>query len=300
MDFKAKLKEYTALVERELERVTEFEDLPQKKVMEAMKYSLLSGGKRIRPVITIAVADMFGGNINDAAAVGCALECVHTYSLIHDDLPCMDDDDLRRGRPTCHKVYGEDIAVLAGDGLLNYAFELLSDPDLFEELNGFDLLRAVRTLSTASGVFGMVGGQTVDLACEGGDGVGIDELEYMHSLKTGALINAAAELGCIVGHIDEDDTRILSKIYDFSSKLGLAFQIKDDILDVVGDQEVLGKATGSDASNGKTTFVTLLGFEKSSERLMGLTAEAKAALAEFGDSAEFLTELADYLLERDK
>ncbi len=296
MDFKVKYNQYLEIIESKIEECLKVPDLPQREVFEAMRYAVTGGGKRIRPVLTLAVAELCCADTEDAVRLALSVECVHNYSLIHDDLPCMDDDDLRRGRATCHKVYGESAALLAGDGLLNMAFEILSGEG-FSSMSACDRLRATRILSSASGAYGMIGGQMIDLKNENRTDVSLDELIYMHGGKTGALIKAAAVCGAICAGIDDDDERI-SAIETYASKLGLAFQIKDDILDVIGDEGLLGKPVGSDEKSGKNTFVTLLGREEADEHLRCLTSEAKQALSIFGDRAGFLVELADYLLER--
>lgn len=295
MDFKVKYGEYLKIIENKIEEYFKVPDLAQKEVFEAMRYAISGGGKRIRPVLTMAAAELCGADLKDAAKVALAVECVHNYSLIHDDLPCMDDDDLRRGRATCHKVYGESAALLAGDGLLNMAFEILSE-DGFSSMNCCDRINVICELSKASGVYGMIGGQVIDLANENRTDVTIDELINMHAGKTGALIRAAAVCGCLCA--GKDANSIIDNIEEFSSKLGLAFQIKDDILDVVGDEALLGKPIGSDEKSGKNTFVTLLGKDGAEKELERLTKEAKAALAPLGENAAFLLGLADYLLER--
>lgn len=297
--FKHRLSEYVAATNHIIDLISTVRDLPQKSVYEAMRYSITAGGKRIRPVITMAVTEMLDGDVNTAAAAAAAIECIHTYSLIHDDLPCMDDDDLRRGRPTCHKAFPESTALLAGDGLLNLAFELLSCQD-YMTLEADVRLNLISALASASGTNGMIGGQIIDLESEGRDDVTMEELTNLHRLKTGELISVSAEFGCILcGLHDESDERLV-KIRDFSAKLGLAFQIKDDILDITGDAAVLGKPIGSDADCGKVTFVTLLGLDGAENKLNSLTAEAVFALDIFGDRAWFLKELANVLLTRDK
>ncbi|MGN0178639.1 MAG: polyprenyl synthetase family protein [Monoglobaceae bacterium] len=295
MDFKDKYREYAEIIEKRLEQAFCVRDLPQRKVIEAMRYAVCGGGKRIRPVMTLAAAELCGGDMEDAAAVAAAVECVHNYSLIHDDLPCMDNDDFRRGRATCHKAYGENTAVLAGDGLLNFAFEILSDISAYRSLKAEQLTAIIRTLSTASGVMGMIGGQVVDLEYENKAGVSLEELLYLHAHKTGALIRAAVRCGCLCGSGDEE-AKALDK---YAESLGLAFQIKDDILDVTGNEGVLGKPVGSDAECGKTTFVTLLGMERASAYLLSETKKAKACLEPLGQRGEFFAELADFLLKRE-
>ena len=299
MTFDEQYKEYLKAIEEEIENLSAVPDVLQKSVFEAMKYGIKGGGKRIRPVLTLAVCQMLGGNLHDAVKVACAVECIHNYSLIHDDLPCMDDDDLRRGRPTCHMVFEENIALLAGDGLLNLAFELLSDMSRYEELNSDTVVRIIREVSLASGCYGMIGGQVIDLECENRTDVTLEELETLHKRKTGELIRVSAVCGCLCAGVLDKNNEKYNKITEFSSKLGLAFQIKDDILDVIGDEEVLGKPIGSDAESNKNTFVSLMGLDKAENQLRSLTKEAIDSISEF-ENNEFLVSLAEYLLNRNK
>ena len=291
MDFIKQFSDYTEKIEEYLDDVVPLADNYQSEIYEAMRYSLLSGGKRIRPVLCMAVCDMLGGSLIEPTVIGSAIECIHTYSLIHDDLPCMDNDDFRRGKPTNHKVFGETTALLAGDGLLNKAFEIIGNADVPDNKK----ILCLMNISTASGVDGMIGGQVIDLKNEKNADVSVEELKTMHSLKTGALIDTAAYCGAVLGGATETE---ITAIKEFSSALGLAFQVKDDILDYTGNEELLGKPVGSDAENEKVTFVTLFGIEKSEEILNELTEKAKSALDIFGEKAEFLLEFADFLLER--
>ena len=265
-------------------------DKPYRRLQEAMRYSLLAGGKRVRPVMTLAFCDMLGGQWREALPFACALELVHTYSLIHDDLPCMDDDDLRRGRPTCHKVYGETMAVLAGDALQGEAFGLIAAAPAMTAQQRID---AVAVLSAACGGDGMVAGQVLDM-----DHLaqGEADLRLLHRLKTGAMLQAAAELGCVAAGADEG---LRQRARDYGCHIGLAFQVRDDVLDVVADQGELGKPIGSDRAEGKRTFVDLLGLEACQALVAEETAKAKAALADLPDSG-FLLNLADHLAERRK
>lgn len=265
-------------------------DKPYRRLQEAMRYSLLAGGKRVRPVMTLAFCDMLGGQWREALPFACALELVHTYSLIHDDLPCMDDDDLRRGRPTCHKVYGETMAVLAGDALQGEAFGLIAAAPAMTAQQRID---AVAVLSAACGGGGMVAGQVLDV-----DHLAQSEadLRLLHRLKTGAMLQAAAELGCVAAGADDG---LRQRARDYGCHIGLAFQVRDDVLDVVADQEELGKPIGSDRAEGKRTFVDLLGLEACQALVAEETAKAKAALADLPDSG-FLLNLADHLAERRK
>lgn len=262
------------------------------KIFEAMRYSLNAGGKRIRPILLLEFAKIFGVAADKAMPFAVALEMIHTYSLIHDDLPCMDDDDLRRGRPTNHKVFGEATAVLAGDALLNYAFEhILKESKLDAETT----LSALRYLSVSSGADGMIGGQIIDM--EGEErALDIDEIKVLQSLKTGALIRAATVIGCILGGADESS---IDSATLYAEKLGLAFQIKDDILNVEGSAEIMGKDVGNDEKSGKSTFVKLLGLPKCKEMVKSLTEEAIAAVKEI-PSADFIVWLANELVTREK
>lgn len=261
-------------------------------IYDAMNYSLMAGGKRIRPVLTLETCRMCGGDVDAALPFACAVEMIHTYSLIHDDLPCMDDDDLRRGKPTNHKVYGEATAVLAGDALLTAAFEMMA-----EHRGGLDsarVLEAMDCLSHAAGAAGMIGGQVLDMAGEERP-LSLEELELMQSLKTGALISAAAEMGCILAG-GSDEQRQAVKTY--AQCIGRAFQVRDDMLDVTSTDEVLGKPIGSDAENGKTTFITALGLDGCAALVDELTDHAIQALADF-ERPEFHIWLARLLAGRD-
>jgi geranylgeranyl diphosphate synthase type II len=267
---------------------------------EAMRYSLLAGGKRLRPILCLAACELAGGSSEQALSTAVALEMIHTMSLIHDDLPAMDNDDLRRGRPTNHKVYGEANAILAGDALLTRAFEMvaLRSPGVPAER----LLAVVGELSLASGAPGLVGGQVVDLECEGKD-VDLDTLEYIHLHKTGALLRACVLCGALIAGASEE---LLRALHTYARGIGLAFQIIDDILDVTASSEVLGKTAGKDLSADKTTYPKLLGLEESRQRAEALVAEAKAALEPFAEGpdgapkAAPLLALADYITSRDR
>ena len=262
-------------------------------VGDAMKYSLGIGGKRIRPVLLLEFCRACGGDVEKALPFAVALEMIHTYSLIHDDLPCMDDDDMRRGMPSCHIKYGEEYALLAGDGLLTRAFGVIAQSTLAKE-NPACAVEAVSLLSDLAGVEGMIGGQTVDLMNEGKK-ASIETLEIMDRLKTGALIVAAGRLGCLAAGADSErkEAAVI-----FCEKIGHAFQIIDDILDVVGDEKELGKPIGSDGESEKSTYVSLLGLEKSGEYADKLTKEAIDALSVFGAEADLLKEIAKMLVER--
>ena len=288
-----RLEEHRARIEDWLHAC--FQDCaPRGNLYDAMRYSLLAGGKRLRPVLVLEACRLCGGAVEDALPFAGAIEMVHTYSLIHDDLPCMDDDDLRRGRPTNHKVFGEANAVLAGDGLLTAAFETMLAPG--QKLPPERVLEAAGILARAAGGRGMVGGQVLDMAGEG-RALGLTEVEELQRLKTGALIRAAVEMGCAVAGGAEEQREALCRYADC---LGLAFQIQDDILDVVGDEATLGKPIGSDVRSDKTTFVALKGLADCRILVAELTDRAVEALAPFGSEAESLRGLAQSLAGREK
>ena len=296
-DFNNKFNEYVRIINKaadEYMSAAKFggrESSGLDEMLRAMAYSLKNGGKRIRPMLTLEFCRVCGGNPEAAIPFALGVEMIHTYSLIHDDLPCMDDDDMRRGQPSSHKVFGEANALLAGDGLLTLAFEtVLSAPGV----SGDAKARAGLELSKAAGCSGMIAGQVMDLANEG-KAVGLDDIRNTDRLKTGELIRVAALLGCIAAGADEEKIKAAEK---YCNNIGLAFQIVDDILDVTSDAETLGKPIGSDSENEKSTYVSLLGLEKSASFADSLTAEAKAALDIFGGEGEFLSQLADKLLER--
>jgi geranylgeranyl diphosphate synthase type II len=265
-------------------------------VIEAMRYSLMSGGKRVRPILLLAGAQAVNGNQKELLPVACAIECIHTYSLIHDDLPAMDNDDLRRGRLTCHKVYNEAIAMLAGDGLLTYAFELMCNPELTQNISSSLLNKAIFLLSRAAGVHGMVGGQTVDILMEGCE-INTETLSFIHSRKTGALIGVSVEIGALLGKGNQKEIIHLKKYGEY---LGLAFQIKDDLLDVEGDQNVLGKPVGSDDRNLKATYPALLGLKETKKKAQELLKKSLSELESFDEGAEPLRSIARYVIERDR
>jgi len=264
---------------------------------ESMKYSLSAGGKRIRPVLLLAACDFCGGNIEEALPYACAIEYIHTYSLIHDDMPCMDDDDMRRGIPTNHKVYGEAMAVLAGDGLQAAAFEAMHKDMLmyFDDQEAMNRrVKASYEIIKGSGCRGMVAGQIADMEAE--DKKSSKEmLDYIHITKTAALIIAAVRAGASLGKPDKE---MLANLTTFAENLGLAFQIRDDILDVEGNEETLGKKTGMDSANNKATYPAICGLEESKKRLEKLTDTAIGALEQYYDNAEVFTKLAKQLAVR--
>ena len=297
INFTEKFEYYCNLIETEIEKHCEIPNCDERVIYEAMAYSLKAGGKRIRPVLTLAVCDMLGGDIQAALPFAVAIEMIHTYSLIHDDLPCMDNDDLRRGKPTCHKVFGEAVAVLAGDALLTKAFEVVSNPEIAVDISTKDRLAMVYINSLFAGSGGMIGGQVLDMLFEGGGRVVTSEmLQIMNYKKTSLLICAAVNAGLTVANASNEEA---AKLSQFAGDLGLAFQIRDDILDLIGDAESLGKNVGMDIERGKATFVTVLGLDGAAEMLERLTAEAIAEISYFGEEAEFLVELTNYLLNRE-
>ena len=286
--FQAQFDEYRRAIEDTLKALFTDKD-PWGDLYESMRYSLLAGGKRIRPVMVLAFARAAGlADWRRALPAACAVELVHTYSLIHDDLPCMDDDDLRRGKPTCHKVYGEAMAVLAGDALQAEAFRLLATAPGVDDRQRSE---AVAVLARSCGADGMVAGQTLDIL---GPSRSRGELERLHSLKTGAMIQGAAELGCVAAGAD---SRRREQAAEYARHIGLAFQVRDDILDVIADQQELGKTVGSDRRDGKTTFVDLLGLEDCEALVAQETARAKAAISDL-PGCEFLLNLAERLADR--
>lgn len=267
----------------------------QKTVYQAMDYSLKAGGKRLRPVLLLEACMMFGGKFEDAIEFACALEMIHTYSLIHDDLPAMDDDDYRRGKPTNHIVYGEGTAILAGDGLLNSAFEIMISKALEIEGQSSKYLMAMKEIATAAGVKGMIGGQIVDLESENKT-VSLETVDFIHNHKTGTMIKASLVAGAIIGGADEKGLQHISK---YGENIGLAFQIIDDILDIVGDQQKLGKDIGSDAEKQKSTYPNLLGLENSREKALELLEESKQIIEIYNEKAAFLKSVADFLANRE-
>ncbi|HYA88128.1 MAG TPA: farnesyl diphosphate synthase [Nitrospirota bacterium] len=295
MDIKVYLSKKKDIVDKALEKLVPPGKTFPPSVHEAMRYSLFGGGKRVRPILAIAAAESIGAKTTaDLLPITGSLELIHTYSLIHDDLPAMDDDDFRRGRPTCHKVYGEAIAILAGDGLLNMAFEVLSDPRRLKAIPANRLIAIMKEIATASGVFGMVGGQVVDMESEGKD-VDLPTLEYIHTHKTGALIRASVRVGALYA---KAGTRQFAALTRYGEKVGLAFQIADDILDIIGTQEELGKDVGSDLKKGKKTYPSFYGLEESRARALEVASEAVQALKDFDRKADPLRELAKYIVNR--
>jgi geranylgeranyl diphosphate synthase, type II len=294
IDIKNYLAKKKALVDKTLEKLVPAAKTFPPPVFEALRYSLFAGGKRVRPILAIAAAEALGAKTADFLPIAASLELIHTYSLIHDDLPAMDDDDFRRGRPTCHKVYGEALAILAGDGLLNMAFEVLSDPRRLKSVPANRLVAIIREISTASGVFGMVGGQAVDMESENRE-IDFPTLEYIHTHKTGALIRASVRAGALYARAGKRQFTALTR---YGEMVGLAFQIADDILDITGKQEEIGKDVGSDLKKGKKTFPAFYGLEESRRRAGEVADHALAALRDFDRKADPLRELAKYIINR--
>mgnify|MGYP004485994747 FL=1 len=293
MTYEAKIEAMRSLTEAALEQYVQPEKLPQKTIYEAMRYSLLSGGKRLRPILMLLSCEACGGHAEDAVPFACALEMVHTYSLIHDDLPAMDNDELRRGMPTNHVKFGEAMAILAGDALLNRAFEIASSKS---SIPADRTVAAIRILSEASGAYGMIGGQVIDIESEN-KAITAEELKHLHALKTGAIIRAAGKMGAVIAGAEQKKMDALDA---FCLNLGIAFQIQDDILDVTGTEETLGKPIGSDAENGKTTYITLYGKERAGELSEEYTKRAVDALSVFGEEKKYLVALAEHLTNRRK
>jgi geranylgeranyl diphosphate synthase type II len=292
VDVKKTLANYAAAVEQHLKTCLDGRDIAPR-LAEAMQYSLLAGGKRLRPVLCMVWAEVAGVPSRAVVPFAAGIECIHTYSLIHDDLPAMDDDDLRRGKPTSHKVFGEATAILAGDALLTEAFSLMLG---VTEVPAERVLQATAVLAYGAGPSGMVGGQQVDMELTGRAGVELRDLQRMHSLKTGALITASCLAGCILGGGGEKD---MQNAMEYGKHLGMAFQIADDILDVVGDQQELGKPVGSDQDQGKNTYPSLVGLEQSRIMAVQCAVQANKALQGYrGAQVDFLSHLAAYVVER--
>ena len=281
------------LINRELDSIYAENTALNATLAKSMNYSLMAGGKRLRPILVMAAADAVGADGEKFLHLATSIEMIHTYSLIHDDLPAMDNDDYRRGKLTNHKVFGDGIAVLAGDALLTMAFEVIADsPNVDTEKK----LKVIKEMSHAAGAEGMVGGQVIDLESEGKK-INMDTLRKMHSAKTGALFCAAIRSGAILGGATDKQ---LADLTQYARQFGLAFQITDDILDVTGDEASIGKPVGSDEKNHKSTYVTLGSLESARELAQKAVDEAKKALADFGKEADFLRELVDYLISRKK
>ena len=293
-------KEEIALHTKEVEEIiTKYlpkEEGFQKTVISAMNYSFLAGGKRLRPMLMLETYRMFGGDSKVVEPFMAAIEMIHTYSLVHDDLPAMDNDDYRRGKETTHKAYGEAMGILAGDGLLNYAYETVSQA-FFMEPGNVRVARAFAVLSKKAGIYGMVGGQTVDVETDKGEPVTREKLDFIYALKTGALIEASMLVGAILAGAGEEEQKVIEAA---TGDIGLAFQIKDDILDITSTMEVLGKPIGTDEKNNKATYVTYEGLEKSKEDVLRLSKKAVESLQSLSVTNEFLIRLIFELIHREK
>lgn len=289
--YEEKYQGYLAEIDHALDRLLAQTGAPYQSVVDAMRYSVLGAGKRIRAIVLLEFCELCGGTREDAMPFACALEMIHAYSLVHDDLPCMDNDELRRGKPSCWKQFGETTALLAGDALLTTAFEAAST----STVEPARAIRAVAELAACAGCAGMLGGQVIDLGNEGKP-VSEELLLQMYAQKTGALLCGAAKIGCIVAGADAKKIKLAQS---YAQKIGLAFQIVDDILDVSGNYETLGKPIGSDAENAKTTYATLHTLDCATEKARELTAQAKNSLCQFVPKDTFLLELTDRLAVRE-
>ncbi|HBF4284537.1 polyprenyl synthetase family protein [Clostridioides difficile] len=294
MEFKQCLKEKASFVEKVLKEYMPKEEGYQKTVIEAMNYSLSAGGKRLRPILTLEACKIVGGNEDEAIPFAIAIEMIHTYSLIHDDLPALDNDDLRRGRPTNHKVYGEAMGILAGDALLNYAFEVMLAGSINKE-NPEKYLKAINEIAKGAGIYGMIGGQVVDVESENKQ-IEKEKLDYIHMNKTAAMMVGCMRAGATIGGANFEQMEEITK---YAKNIGLSFQIVDDILDIVGDEVKLGKKVGSDIENHKSTYPSLLGLDKSKEIAHNLIDEAKKSIEKLSDDVDFLKGLAEYIIDRE-
>lgn len=288
------LEERRVFVDEALERYLPGAGDHPKEIHEAVRYSIFAGGKRLRPILVLAATEAAGGQVEQALGAAAAIEFIHTYSLIHDDLPAMDDDDFRRGRPTCHKVYGEAMAILAGDALLTQAFILLSAEPASVDIDPEARLRVIQEIAQAAGSKGMVGGQVVDMLYEDRE-VDLPTLTYLHEHKTGALIRGCLRVGGILASAGPEQMEALTR---YGERIGLAFQVVDDILDLEGSLEALGKQAGSDLRKKKATFPALLGIEESRRWAQRLVSEAKQSLVIFGERGVALGAIADFVVMR--
>lgn len=294
MDIKSYLTEKRHIIENALKTCLPKPQAELARHIESLNYSLNAGGKRVRPIICLAAVETLGKNIEPYLPIYCALECIHTYSLIHDDLPAMDDDELRRGKPTNHMIYGEAGAILAGDGLLSFAFELLSKPELSDVIADAARLKIIHTIALAIGSLGMVGGQALDIDSEE-KAVSFDTLQMIHHCKTGSLITASVQTGAILAGATNEEFISLT---EYGNKVGLAFQIVDDLLNVEGTTELLGKTAGSDAARNKATYPAFFGLEKTRLMAQETVEAAQYALRNFDHKADPLRGLADYIYSR--
>lgn len=294
MEFKTVLKEKIDYIETLLNEYMPKEEGYQQTIMKAMNYSLKAGGKRLRPILTLESCKIVGGKEEDAIPFAMAIEMIHTYSLIHDDLPALDNDDLRRGKPTNHKVFGDGMATLAGDALLNYAFEVMLSSSINKKGSN-KYLKAINEIAKHAGIYGMIGGQVVDVESENKI-IDKDKLDFIHLNKTAAMIVGCMRAGAIIGGATEEE---LEKVTKYGKNIGLSFQIVDDILDITGDEEKLGKPIGSDIENHKSTYPSLLGIEKSRDIARQLIEEGKSSIDGLSSEIDFLNQLGDYIISRD-
>lgn len=294
MEFKDVLKEKINYIETLLNEYMPKEEGYQQTVIQAMNYSLKAGGKRLRPILTLESCKIVGGKEEDAIPFAVAIEMIHTYSLIHDDLPALDNDDLRRGKPTNHKVFGEAMATLAGDALLNYAFEVMLSSSI-DKKDSNKYLKAINEVAKHAGIYGMIGGQVVDVESENKI-IDKDKLDFIHLNKTAAMIIGCMRAGAIIGGASEEE---LEKVTKYGKNIGLSFQIVDDILDITGDEAKLGKPIGSDIENSKSTYPSLLGLEKSRQIARQLIDEGKSSIDDLSSEIDFLNQLGDYIISRD-
>lgn len=294
MTFKEKQEYYIGIVEKKLEEYMSFPKANQDRLYEAMRYSLFAGGKRIRPILALEFSVMCGGSAEKALPAACAIEMTHTFSLIHDDLPCMDNDDMRRGRASCHRRFDEATALLAGDALETYPFKILTDSVLCG-VSAENTVKMIGILSECAGHSGMIGGQQIDTQFQG-QGLGLADLTEMYRLKTSRLLQASACMGCLSAGADDYKVQ---RAFEYADRLGVAFQIVDDILDICGNAHELGKPVGSDKDNNKVTYASAVGAEKAKEEAQRLTDEALELLDEF-ENNEFLKQMTIKLLNRNK
>ena len=295
MDMQLELTYRVQEIEKLIQRYLPEEKGYQKTIFEAMNYSMLAGGKRLRPMLMIETYKLFAGSAKSIEPFAAAIEMIHTYSLVHDDLPAMDNDEYRRGKKTTHSVYGEAMGILAGDALLNYAYETAATAFSLDTDHAA-VAKAFQILTKKAGVYGMVGGQTVDVESEGQE-ISRDKLDFIYRLKTGALIEASMLIGAVLAKATEEEQQIIEKV---AGEVGLAFQIQDDILDVTSTLEVLGKPIGSDEKNHKATYVAFEGIEKAKEEVERLSVDAMDQIASLSEKNPFLIELLRYLIHREK
>ena len=296
MNFRDELAGRAKMVNKALDQCLPSGNAYPPSIHQAVRYSVFAGGKRLRPILVLAGAEAVGGSPETVMPAACAVELLHTYSLVHDDLPAMDNDDLRRGQPTCHRAFGEATAILAGDALLTSSFNVLAQLPQSTGVPSERVVRVISELAQAAGTQGLIGGQVVDLASEGGT-VDEDMLEYIHTRKTGALIRVSVRAGAILSGASEAQ---LQKLTDYANSLGLAFQIVDDILDVVGDEQVIGKPVGSDQRNQKATYPALFGLDAARLKAAEAAETALASLNSFGAEAEFLRGLVHFVINRNQ